>query len=76
MTHPDLVSRHITPAQCGHLRHKGMYVVSDVTPEPGGFVDHIEATAFWCVRTQKAFGPDGQPVSAQACAAGRECCDR
>lgn len=75
MTHPTLASRHVTPMHCSHLRHKGMYIVTDVTPDPNGFVDHIEATSFWCVCTQKAFGPDGLPVTLEDCAAGRGCCD-
>lgn len=73
MTHPDLVSRHVTPAQCVHLRHKGMYVLSEVS-DPG-YADQVEATAFWCVCTQKSFGPDGRPVSPDDCSGARECCD-
>ena len=76
MTHPTLSSRHITPHTCGHLRHKGMYVLDEVTAaEPQEFADRIEATSFWCVCTQKAFGPDGLPVGLEVCAPGRGCCE-
>lgn len=76
MSHPTLSSRHVTPMHCSHLRHKGMYV-TDETPvaDTHEFADRIEATAFWCVCTQKAFGPDGRPVGPEVCAAGRGCCE-
>lgn len=76
MTHPTLSSRHVTAVHCSHLRHKGMYVSDETTvSERHVFDDQIEATSFWCVCTQKAFGPDGQPVGPQACGPGRGCCD-
>jgi hypothetical protein len=72
-THP---SRHVTPAHCPNLRHKGMYVAGESDAEPlEAYREPIEATAFWCGRTQKAFGPDGHPVTAELCRAGRGCCD-
>ena len=37
--------------------------------------DPIEATAFWCACTQKAFGPDGLPANAELCGEGRGCCE-
>ena len=61
---------------CSLLRHKGMYVTSvpdqDEVPSALG----ASATAFWCLCTQKALGPDGQPVHPAACRAGsgRACC--
>jgi hypothetical protein len=71
-----LTSRHVTPSTCAKLRHKGMYAEADSHPEEMSlYRDPIEATAFWCARTQKAFGPDGEPVSAAACAHGRGCCE-
>jgi hypothetical protein len=70
-----LTSRHVTPAHCGNLRHKGMYVTGDPDPAAEAYRDSIEATAFWCGCTQKAFGPDGKPVTAELCRAGRTCCD-
>ena len=75
MTHPSLSSRHVTTAQCGNLRHKGMYVLAEHTPELEAYRDTIEATSYWCVCTQRAFGPDGHPVSARECTHGRACCD-
>lgn len=76
MSHPTLSSRHITAMHCTMLRHKGMYVADETSvAEPFEFADHIEATSFWCACTQKAFGPDGQPVGPQTCAPGRGCCD-
>jgi len=69
-------SRHITPQHCSNLRHKGMYVLPD---DSDGLLDSyrdpIEATAFWCACTQKAFGPDGRPATAELCRAGRRCCE-
>ena len=76
MTHPTLSSRHVTEVHCSHLRHKGMYVSDETTvSERHPFADQIEATSFWCVCTQKAFGPDGQPVGPEACGKGRACCE-
>jgi hypothetical protein len=43
--------------------------------EMSPYRDAIEATAFWCACTQKNFGPDGEPVTAELCAAGRDCCE-
>jgi hypothetical protein len=74
MSEPALTSRHITAAHCTHLRHKGMYVFAD--DPPGADADAIEPTAFWCMCTQKPFGPDGQPVNNRDCRTGRGCCER
>jgi hypothetical protein len=72
----ELTSRHVTVAHCTKLRHKGMYAHADSHPEEMAlYRDPIEATAFWCACTQKAFGPDGLPVTAELCAQGRECCE-
>ena len=75
MSHPELSSRHITAKHCSHLRHKGMYV----RPETGDldpiYRDPIEATSYWCVCTQKAFGPDGLPAGPAECGRGRSCCE-
>ena len=72
MSDSTLTSRYVTTAHCAHLRHKGMYVFADETP---GTADAIEPTAFWCLCTQKAFGPDGQPVTPRDCTDGRGCCE-
>jgi hypothetical protein len=74
MSEPALTSRYVTTAHCAHLRHKGMYVFAD-EPPGGSPADAIEPTAFWCMCTQKPFGPDGHPVNARDCVAGRGCCD-
>jgi hypothetical protein len=69
-----LTSRFVTTATCTHLRHKGMYVFADEAPGMAP-ADTIEPTAFWCMCTQKAFGPDGHPVTARDCVNGRGCCE-
>jgi hypothetical protein len=71
-----LHSRLVGPTHCLKLRHKGMYAEADSHPEEMAlYRDTIEATAFWCACTQKAFGPDGLPATAEHCAAGRACCE-
>jgi hypothetical protein len=37
--------------------------------------DMLGGTSFWCECTQKAFGPDGDPVNARDCVDGRKCCE-
>ena len=37
--------------------------------------EFLGASSFWCVCTQKAFGPDGDPVNARDCVKGRKCCE-
>ena len=53
-----------------------MYVLT--TPDPGEaqHAGHWDATAYWCTQTQKALGPDGNPVNAACCVSGngRGCC--
>ena len=73
----ELTSRHTTSSHCLKLRHKGMYCTPDShsDEEMAFYRDPIEATAFWCASTQKSFGPDGLPVSLEACAHGRGCCE-
>jgi hypothetical protein len=53
-----------------------MYVTSAPDPGEEQFYDAYDATAYWCLRTMKAVGPDGQPVHRDACSAGshRGCC--
>ena len=57
---------------CVNLRHKLMYVDSDHM-QPGLVDDSSTTRQYWCQRTQDARGPDGAPVSPQACSASREC---
>jgi hypothetical protein len=72
----ELTSRHVTVSHCTKLRHKGMYCEPDSHPEEMAlYRDPLPATAFWCACTQKNFGPDGMPVTAELCAAGRTCCE-
>ena len=51
-----------------------MYVLADAVVEQD-FDNQLGATSYWCVCTQKAFGPDGRAVNARDCVHGRECCD-
>ena len=72
-----LTSRHVTPAHCAHLRHKGMYVAAELDPAMrAAYHEDLAPTAFWCSCTQKSFGPDGHPVTAELCQTGRSCCER
>ena len=72
-----LHSRHVGPSHCTKLRHKGMYCEADShsAEEMALYRDPIEATAFWCACTQKAFGPDGLPANADSCGNSRGCCE-
>ena len=76
MAEPTLISRNLTSAHCSRLRHKGMYVGQDPAP-PGSALDRdwLGASAYWCLKTQKSFGPDGEVVTAEACQGGRGCCE-
>ena len=75
MDHPPLHSRQLTMIHCGNLRHKGMYVLPDTADLDPIYRDPIEATSYWCICTQKAFGPDGLPAGPAHCRHGRACCD-
>ncbi len=75
MDHPVPSSRLVTAGtHCAHLRHKGMYVLASTEAGSDEHCGSYDATAFWCTRTQNAIGPDGNPVHADACQAGRGCC--
>ena len=57
---------------CRHLRHKMMYV--DERHSRAGLVDDSSDTrVFFCVLSQEALGPDGEPVSPGDCTPGRGC---
>lgn len=77
MDHPKPASPLVDDHHCGHLRHKGMYVLSAPDPDAFTFYDPYEATAYWCSCTQSGLGPDRGPVTRQACAhgTGRGCCE-
>lgn len=75
MAEPTLTSRILTSSHCSRLRHKGMYVGQDPDPIASAGTDALGAPAYWCVKTQKSFGPDGGIVNADACRGGRDCCE-
>ena len=64
----------IVGVHCLKLRTKRMYLNAIVDPDEATFCDPCESSAYWCVTTQSAFGPDGQPVRPDACQGGRGCC--
>ena len=45
-------------------------------PEESQFYDSYDATAYWCVKTQRGFGPDGLPVRPDCCQGERDCCEQ
>lgn len=49
---------------CRNLRNKGMYVYHGEYDTPHEDYDN---TIYWCVRTQKGFGPDDEMVSRDDC---------
>jgi hypothetical protein len=68
-------SKIIAAVHCLNLRHKGMYVLSTPYPEESQFYDPVDTTAYWCVKTQRGFGPDGLPVRPDCCHGERGCCE-
>lgn len=59
---------------CLKLRTKAMYIQSIVDPFEASLYDPIDVSAYWCVQTQTALGPDRQPVRPDVCCGGRGCC--
>ena len=59
---------------CLHIRHKAMYIGEMPNPGDETFYDPYDATAYWCVETQRGFGPDGAPVRPDCCNGERDCC--
>jgi len=59
---------------CLKLRTKRMYIQSTVDPFEATLYDPYETSAYWCVLTQTALGPDRQPVRPDSCCEGRDCC--
>jgi len=59
---------------CLKLRTKSMYIQAVVDPAEATFYDRYDQTAWWCVLTQTALGPDRQPVRPDACCGGRDGC--
>jgi len=64
----------IVGVHCHKLRTKSMYIQAVVDPAEATFYDSYDQTAWWCVLTQTALGPDRQPVRPDACCEGRDCC--
>ena len=68
-----LTSPKLTPGvHCLNIRHKGMFVTSGPDPDEFTFYDKYDGTAYWCVETQRGFGPDGNPVRPDCCSGERE----
>jgi hypothetical protein len=61
------------PGLCRHLRTKRYYYGS--AEEVLETADLSTTAQFWCLRTMRVVGPDQGSVSAQACRAGRSCCE-
>ena len=59
---------------CDMLRTKRMYINAVVDPAEATFYDSYDQTAWWCVKTQNALGPDRQPVRPDTCCGDRCCC--
>jgi hypothetical protein len=59
---------------CDNLRTKSMYINAVVDPDAPTFYDSYDQTAWWCVKTQTALGPDREPVGPDTCCGGRCCC--
>ena len=53
---------------CRNLRCKEMYYEN-----PGREEDEFSSGAYWCLKTNEAFGPDGQPAEKKDCCAERSC---
>jgi len=60
---------------CGKLRTKSMYLNVVVDPTEKTLYDPYDQSAWWCVLTQTALGPDRQPVGPDSCCDGRGCCE-
>ena len=75
MDHPPLTSPKIQKAHCHFLRHKGMYVMAEVSADDAKYDGGVDWAAYWCAHTQTAFGPDGEPVRPGECQGHRRCCE-
>lgn len=54
---------------CKFLRNKEMFYE---TPSEEAD-DEFAGDAYWCSKTQEAFGPDGEPAEKSECQCGRSC---
>lgn len=52
-----------------------MYVLTVVEPDEHTFYDPYDVTAYWCIKTMRGIGPDGQAVHRDQCQGGRSCCE-
>jgi hypothetical protein len=52
-----------------------MYVGAAPDPDEARFYHPVDSTAYWCLCTQKATGPDGEPANPDSCKQGRGCCE-
>ena len=59
---------------CLKLRTKQMYINATVDPLEATLYDPYDTSAYWCVLTQTALGPDRQPVRPDVCCGERGCC--
>jgi hypothetical protein len=57
-----------TTRPCKFLRSKEMY-----HEELGAGESEFDSDAFWCMKTQEAFGPDGVEAEKAQCVPGRNC---
>lgn len=70
-----LNSKVIPGVHCLKLRTKQMYINATVDPTAPSMYDYSsDGSAYWCVLTQTALGPDRQPVRPDSCCEGRDCC--
>ncbi|HEY2156330.1 MAG TPA: hypothetical protein VGH33_11920 [Isosphaeraceae bacterium] len=60
-----------TAPLCRHLRNKGMYVYHGEYDSPH---DDYDNTIYWCVKTQKGFGPDDEMCSREDCTIPERVC--
>ena len=71
----DATSPKTTPGvHCQHIRHKAMFVMSQLNPAALAFYDPYDSASYWCGETSSAFGPDGHPVRPDCCMGDRSCC--
>lgn len=63
----------LPPGTCEHFATKGLYLARE---DKAQYESHFEAgtSSFWCVLTQKPYGPDGLEVAPEACGRSRACC--
>lgn len=70
VTAPSLNVLISTGEVCRSMRSKKLFYQQDEDASPAS-----SAAPFWCSRTQRPVGPDGQFVVLDACRPGRSCCE-